>query len=91
MSHCIRKPTICMCKNKDTDQLRSNGEADQRLFRYMDSTIHVQAHIVFSSTGQRVPKSDSNRLSLCMFGALNFDNSTGSLDSPASPSPGVSI
>ena len=36
------KPTICICENKDADQLRSNCEADQRLcFRYMDSAIPV--------------------------------------------------
>ena len=36
----MRKPTICICENEDTDQLRSNREADQRLcFRYLDSTI----------------------------------------------------
>ena len=40
MSRLMRKPTICICENKDADQLRSNREADQRLcFRYMDSTI----------------------------------------------------
>ena len=34
------KPTICICENKDADQLRGNREADQRLcFRYSDSTI----------------------------------------------------
>ena len=34
------KPTICICKNKDADQLRGNHEADQRFcFRYMDSAI----------------------------------------------------
>ena len=34
------KPIICICENKDTDQLRGNREADQRLcFRYTDSTI----------------------------------------------------
>ena len=32
------KPTICICENKDEDQLRGNREADQRLcFRYTDS------------------------------------------------------
>ena len=36
----MRKPTICMGKNKDADQLRGNREADQRLcFRYTDSTF----------------------------------------------------
>ena len=40
MSHCMGKPTICICENKDADQLRGNREADQRLcFRYTDSTI----------------------------------------------------
>ena len=40
MSRIMRKPAFCICENKDTDQLRSNREADQRLcFRYMDSTI----------------------------------------------------
>ena len=34
------KPTICICENKDADQLRGNQEADQRLcFRYSDSTF----------------------------------------------------
>ena len=34
------KPTICIGKNKDADQLHCNREADQRLcFRYLDSTI----------------------------------------------------
>ena len=36
----VRKSAFCICENKDADQLRGNGEADQRLcFRYMDSTI----------------------------------------------------
>ena len=40
MSLCVRKPTICMGKNKDADQLRGNREADQRLcFRYTYSTF----------------------------------------------------
>ena len=40
MSHNMRKPTFCICENKDADQLRGNREADQRLcFRYIDSTI----------------------------------------------------
>ena len=34
------KPTICIGKNKDADQLRGNREADQRLcFCYSDSTV----------------------------------------------------
>ena len=40
MSHLMGKPTICIGENKDTDQLRGNREADQRLyFRHLDSTI----------------------------------------------------
>ena len=40
MSHVLRKPAFCICENKDTNQLRGNREADQRLcFRYIDSTI----------------------------------------------------
>ena len=40
MSRLMRKPTICIGKNKGADQLRSNREADHRLcFRYTDSTI----------------------------------------------------
>ena len=42
MSLCMKKPTICICENKDADQLRGNREADQRLcFRYTDSTISL--------------------------------------------------
>ena len=34
------KPALCICENKDADQLRSDREADQHLcFRYTDSTI----------------------------------------------------
>ena len=40
MSRLMGKQTICICENKDADQLRGNREADQRLcFRYSDSTI----------------------------------------------------
>ena len=42
MSHDVRKPDICICENKDADQLRGNRQADQHLcFRYMDSTISL--------------------------------------------------
>ena len=38
----MRKPAFSMCETKDTDQLRGNPEADQRLcFRYTDSTISL--------------------------------------------------
>ena len=40
LSCVMRKPTFCICENKDADQLRGNREADKRLcFRYIDSTI----------------------------------------------------
>ena len=40
MSRIMRKPTFCICENKDADQLRGNREADQHLcFRNIDSTI----------------------------------------------------
>ena len=40
LSRVVRKPTFCICENKDADQLRGNREADQRLcFRHTDSTI----------------------------------------------------
>ena len=36
----MRKLAFCLCENKDSDQLRGDREADQRLcFRYTDSTI----------------------------------------------------
>ena len=36
----MRKPTFCMCENKEADQLRANREAVQHLcFRYIGSTI----------------------------------------------------
>ena len=45
----MRKPTFCICKNKDADQLRGNREADQRLcFRYIDSKIPL-----LSKSGER--------------------------------------
>ena len=40
MSHLMGKPTICICENKGTDQLRGNCGADQHLcFCYMDGTL----------------------------------------------------
>ena len=50
--HCcvIRKPTFCICENKDADQLRSNREADQRLcFRCIDSKIPLLSKSEISS------------------------------------------
>ena len=49
MSRLMRKPTICICENKDVNQFHGNGEADQLngnrevdqglCFCYMDSTL----------------------------------------------------
>ena len=50
LSRVMRKPTFCICKNKDADQLRGNREADQRLcFRYIDSTIPLLSKSEISS------------------------------------------
>ena len=49
MSRLKRKPTICICENKDADQLRYR-EADQRLcFRYNDRTIPLLSKSKVSS------------------------------------------
>ena len=46
----MKKPTFCICENKDADQLRGNREADQRLcFRYIDSTIPLLSKSEISS------------------------------------------
>ena len=50
VSSIMRKPTFCICKNKDADQLRGNREADQPLcFRYTDSTIPLLSKSEISS------------------------------------------
>ena len=46
----MRKPTICICENKDADQLRGNREADQLLcFRYTDTTLPLLLKYEISS------------------------------------------
>ena len=63
MSRLMRKPTICICENKDADQLRGNHKADQRLcFRYMDSTIPLLLKYKISSFE---PSSVTVQLCLC--------------------------
>ena len=50
MSRVVRKPVMCICENKDADQLRGNCEADQHLcFRYTDSTIPLLPKYEISS------------------------------------------
>ena len=46
----MRKPIICICENKDADQLRGNREADQPLcFCYIDSSIPLLSKSVRAS------------------------------------------
>ena len=50
LSRVKRKPTFCICENKDADQLRGNCKADQRLcFCYIDSTIPLLSKFQASS------------------------------------------
>ena len=52
LSHVMKKPTfcICVCKNKDPDQLHGNRKADQRLcFRYIDIAIPLLSKSEISS------------------------------------------
>ena len=50
MSRVVRKPALCICENKDADQLGGNHEADQRLcFCYTDSTIPLLPKCKISS------------------------------------------
>ena len=59
----MRKPTFCICENKDADQLRGNREADQRLcFRYIDSTIPLLSKSEISSL---LPSSVAVQPGLC--------------------------
>ena len=58
----MRKPTFCICENKDADQLRGNREADQRLcFRYIDSTIPLSK----SEISSQYPSSVTAQPGLC--------------------------
>ena len=63
MSRLMGKPTICICENKDADQLRGNREADQRLcFRYKNSTLHL---LFKSEISSFQPASVTVQLDLC--------------------------
>ena len=63
MSRVVRKPDICPCENKGTDQLRSNCEADQRLcFRNTDGTISLRLK---SENSSFLPASVSVQVGLC--------------------------
>ena len=57
------KPTICICENKDADQLRSNCEGDQRLrFPYMDSAVSL---LLISEISSFKPASVTVQAGLC--------------------------
>ena len=59
----MRKPTICICENKDADQLRDNREADQPLsFRYTDSTLPL---LLKSEISSFKPASLTTQPNLC--------------------------
>ena len=63
MSWVMRKTTLCICKNKDADQLRGNPESDQRLcFCYIDSTIPLLPKYEISSL---YPFSEAVQPGLC--------------------------
>ena len=59
----MRKPAVCICENKDADQLRGNREADQRLcFRYLDSTIPL---LLKSAISNLFPSPEAVQPGLC--------------------------
>ena len=59
----VRKPALCICENKDADQLRGNREADHRLcFRYIASTIPL---LPTSEISSFYPSSVAVQTSLC--------------------------
>ena len=49
---CVRrKPTFCICENKEADQLRGNSKADQSLcFRYIGSTIPLLSNLKYQAS-----------------------------------------
>ena len=63
MSRVVRKPTLCICENKDPDQLHGYREADLRLcFRYIDSPIPLLSKSEISSF---LPSSVAEQPGLC--------------------------
>ena len=51
MSRLMRKPTICICENKDADQLHSNCEADQGLILcMMCRLVRASTEHIYSNT-----------------------------------------
>ena len=63
MSRHTRFLTICLCENKDADQLCSNCTADQHLcFHYTDSTISL---LLISKISSFYPDSEAVKADLC--------------------------
>ena len=59
----MRKPTFCICENKDADQLRGNREGDHRLcFCYIDRTIPL---LFKSEISSLLPSSVAVQPGLC--------------------------
>ena len=51
MSRLVGKPTFCICKNKDADQLRDTRKTGQHLcFHYLDSTIPLLSKYKFQAS-----------------------------------------
>ena len=70
LSRLTAKPTFCICKNKDADQLRGIREADQCLcFRNTDITIPLLPKSEFSSL---LPSSVTVKLGLCQTRSENL-------------------
>ena len=66
----MRKPSYCICENKDADQLRGNRKADQRLcFPYIASTISVLSKSEISSLK---PSSMAEQPGLCQTWSETF-------------------
>ena len=63
ISHIMRKPTFCICENKNVDQLCGKRQADQRLcFRFIDSTIPL---LYKSEISSLLPSSVAVQPGLC--------------------------
>ena len=62
MSRLMRKPTICICENKDADQLRGNREDDQRLF-FATRIVHF---LFFLN-----PEFQASSLLLCLYSSVS--------------------
>ena len=75
MSLIMRKPSFCICENKDADQLRGSREADQHLcFRYIDTVIFLpmkptpvtgivpkaKKYLFFPIGARKIPKMSDN-------------------------------